>query len=153
MTDVVQPGGTVHTDGWPAYATVGQQGYEHERTVMRQQSDPAHVVMPGVHRIASLLKRWLLRTHQGSVSSEHLDAYLNEFTFRFNRRTSQRRGLLFYRLLEQAVVAEPITYRSLIVNPKPTGRRPSRASRPGRVATAEAVRRPWQQIPANTGPP
>jgi len=108
VTDVVQPGGTVHTDGWPAYATVGQQGYEHERTVMRQQSDPAHVVMPGVHRIASLLKRWLLRTHQGSVSSEHLDAYLNEFTFRFNRRTSQRRGLLFYRLLEQAVVTAPV---------------------------------------------
>ena len=49
VTDVVEPGATVHTDGWPAYATVGQHGFEHERTVMRQQSDPAHVVMPGVH--------------------------------------------------------------------------------------------------------
>ena len=145
----IEPGATVHTDGWQAYLTLPERGYEHERTVMSKQSDPAHVVMPGVHRVASLVQRWLLGTHQAAVSREHLDAYLNEFTFRFNRR----RGLLFYRLLEQAVVAEPITYRSLIVNPKPTGRRPSRASRPGRVATAEAVRRPWQQIPANTGLP
>jgi hypothetical protein len=69
----------------------------HERTVMSHQSDPAHVVMPGVHRVASLLQRWLLGTHQGAVSRAHLDAYLNEFTFRFNRRGSRRRGLLFYR--------------------------------------------------------
>ena len=50
----VQPGSTIHTDGWQAYLTLGDRGYEHERTVMRQQSDPAHVVMPGVHRVASL---------------------------------------------------------------------------------------------------
>jgi len=62
-----------------------------------------------------VLKRWLLGTHQGSVGPEHLDAYLNEFTFRFNRRRSRRRGLLFYGLLEQAILADPITYRSLIV--------------------------------------
>jgi hypothetical protein len=112
---------------------------------MSQQSDPAHVVMPGVHRIASLLQRWLLGTHQGAVTHVHLDAYLNEFTFRFNRRRSRRRGLLFFRLLQQAVAADPITYRSLIVNRKPTGRRPSHASRPGRVATTEAAHRPWRQ--------
>jgi len=75
--------------------------------------------MPGVHRVASLLKRWLPGTHQGSVGPEHLDAYLNEFTFRFNRRGSRHRGLLFYRLLEQAILTDPITYRSLIVNPQP----------------------------------
>ena len=92
---------------------------------MSQQNDPAHVVMPGVHRIASLLKRWLLGTHQGSVGPDHLDAYLNEFTFRFNRRGSRRRGLLFYRLLEQAILADPITYRSLIVNPRPGRPRPT----------------------------
>ena len=91
----VQAGSTIHTDGWQAYLTLGDRGYEHERTVMRQQSDPAHVVMPGVHRVASLLQRWLLGTHQGAVTREHLDAYLNEFTFRFNRRRSRRRGLLF----------------------------------------------------------
>ena len=117
IENAVQPGATVHTDGWQAYWTVGDGGYEHERTIMRAQHDPAHVVMPGVHRVASLLKRWLLGTHQGSVGPEHLDAYLNEFTFRFNRRGSRRRGLLFYRLIEQAILADPITYRSLIVNP------------------------------------
>ena len=68
-----------------------EHGYEHERTVLSQQKDPAHVLMPGVHRVASLLERWLLGTHQGNVSPEHLDAYLNEFTFRFNRRRSPRR--------------------------------------------------------------
>ena len=73
-----------------------------------------------------------------------------EFTFRFNRRRSRRRGLLFYRLLEQAILAEPITYRSLIANPSPTGRRPAHATQPGRVATVAAVHRPWRQSPANT---
>ena len=119
IENAVEPGATVHTDGWQAYWTVPEHGYEHERTIMRAQHDPAHVVMPAVHRVASLLKRWLLGTHQGSVGPEHLDAYLNEFTFRFNRRRSRRRGLLFYRLLEQAILADPITYRSLIVNPRP----------------------------------
>jgi transposase-like protein len=153
IDEAVQPGTTVHTDGWQAYWNLSQRGYEHERTVMRQQSDPAHVVMPGVHRVASLLQRWLLGTHQGRVSPEHLDAYLNEFTFRFNRRNSRRRGLLFYRLLEQAVAAEPITYRSLVVNPNPTGRRSPLPPRPGRVAAVPAVHRPWRQNAATTGLP
>ena len=117
------------------------------------QPDAPHVVMPGVHRVASLLDRWLLGTHQGSVSREHLDAYLNEFTFRFNRRRSRRRGLLFYRVLEQAIAAEPITYRSLIAHPSPTGRRPSLATQPGRVTTPPPVHRPWRQSPANAGLP
>ena len=153
IDDAVAPGATVHTDGWQAYLTLPDRGYEHERTVMRTQSDPAHVVMPGVHRVASLLDRWLLGTHQGAVSREHLPAYLNEFTFRFNRRRSRRRGLLFYRLLEQAIAAEPITYRSLIAHPSPTGRRPSLATQRGRVATPPAVHRPWRQSPANAGFP
>jgi transposase-like protein len=149
----VEPGATVHTDGWQAYWTLADRGYEHERTVMRQQGDPAHVVMPGVHRVASLLQRWLLGTHQGRVSAEHLDAYLNEFTFRFNRRRSRRRGLLFHRLLEQAVAADPITYHSLVVNPTPTGRRSPLPSRPGRVATVAAAHRPWRQNAATTALP
>jgi transposase-like protein len=144
IQDAVQPGATVHTDGWQAYWTVPDHGYTHERTVMRQQNDPAHVVMPGVHRVASLLKRWLLGTHQGRVSPEHLDAYLNEFTFRFNRRRSRRRGLLFYRLLEQALATDPITYRSLIVNPRPTGRRPAHPSSPGRGRALPTAERPWR---------
>ena len=63
--------------------------------------------MPRVHRVASLLKRWLLGTHQGAVRPQHLDYYLDEFTFRFNRRSSNHGGLLFHRLLEQAVQTEP----------------------------------------------
>ena len=116
VTSAVEPGATVHTDGWQAYWTVPDHGYTHERTVMRQQSEPAHVVMPGVHRVASLLKRWLLGTHQGSVSPQHLDAYLNEFTFRFNRRTSRRRGLVFHRLIEQAANSPPAPYKT-VINP------------------------------------
>lgn len=142
VTSAVEPGATVHTDGWQAYWTVPDHGYEHKRTVMRQQSEPAHVVMPGVHRVASLLKRWLLGTHQGSVSPGHLDAYLNEFAFRFNRRGSRRRGLLFHRLLEQAVITEPVTYRSLIVNPRPGGRRPVL---PVRSPKSAVTARPWRQ--------
>jgi transposase-like protein len=149
----VEPGASVHTDGWQAYWNLRDRGYEHERTIMRQQSDPAHVVMPGVHRVASLLQRWMLGTHQGSISAAHLQSYLNEYTFRFNRRHSRRRGMLFYRLLQQAVIAEPVTYRSLVANPTPTGRRPSLPSRPGRVATVEATHRPWRQTPVTTGLP
>ncbi|MGO9787972.1 MAG: IS1595 family transposase [Solirubrobacteraceae bacterium] len=145
IEEAVEPGATVHTDGWQAYWTVGEHDYTHERTVMRQQNDPAHVVMPGVHRVASLLARWLLGTHQGSVSPEHLDAYLNEFTFRFNRRNSRRRGLLFYRLLTPAVATDPITYHTIVANPHPTGRQSPLPAHPGQVAGVPAVDRPWRQ--------
>jgi hypothetical protein len=67
--------------------------------------------MPGVHVVASLLKRWLLGTHQGSVTAQHLDAYVDEFAFRFNRRHSRQRGMLFYRLLENAVATGPTRFR------------------------------------------
>jgi hypothetical protein len=75
---------------------------------------PAHVALPYVRRVASLVKRWLLGTHQGGISRDQLDFYLDEFTFRYNRRHSKSRGLLFYRVLEQAVAAEPTPYRSLV---------------------------------------
>lgn len=108
ITDVVASGSTVQTDGWGGYNDLQQKGYVHQKTVLSSSDDPAHVSMPGVHRIASLLKRWILGTHQGSVSAEHLQSYLEEFTFRFNRRTSRSRGLVFRRLLEQAVITGPI---------------------------------------------
>jgi len=114
VRDVVDPGSVVHTDGWAGYNDLPKHGYERKRTVISASGDPAHVAMPGVHRIASLLKRWLLGTHQGSVSEKHLDYYLDEYTFRFNRRTSRARGLLFYRLLEQAVEIHPMPYRRLV---------------------------------------
>jgi transposase-like protein len=113
VTDVVAPGGIVRTDAWQGYRPLARAGYDHKRTSLRAGADPAHVVMPGVHRVASLLKRWLLGTHQGSVSTEHLDYYLDEFTFRFNRRTSRARGLLFYRLAQQAVRTDPHPYKDL----------------------------------------
>jgi hypothetical protein len=117
VTEVVEPSAVVLTDAWMGYRPLARHGYTHHRTSIRASDEPATVIMPGVHRIASLLKRWLLGTHQGAVRPVHLDAYLDEYTFRFNRRTSRSRGLLFYRLLEQAVVADPITY-SQIVRPK-----------------------------------
>lgn len=104
VTETVEPGATVHTDGLSAYLALPKYGYLHKRTVMLGSEIPAHISMPGVHRVASLIKRWLLGTHHGAVQPEQLDAYLDEFAFRFNRRTSNSRGLLFYRLLEQAVM-------------------------------------------------
>lgn len=100
VTDVVDRGSTIHTDGWTGYPNLGRLGYTHRVTNQSKSPDPAHVLMPGVHRIASLLKRWLLGTFQGAVSNDHLNY---EYTFRFNRRSSMSRGLLCYRLLEQAV--------------------------------------------------
>lgn len=110
---VVERGATVHTDGSPAYRSLSEHGYLHDQSVHLGSVAPAHVSMPGVHRVASLLKRWLLGTHQGAVQPTQLDYYLDEFTFRFNRRSSRSRGLLFYRLLAQAVVTEPVTYRRI----------------------------------------
>ena len=114
ISDVVCPGSLVHTDGSAIYRLLAKRGYVHERSVHTGSGTPAHVSMPAVNRVSSLLKRWLLGTHQGSVQPHQLDYYLDEYTFRFNRRTSRSRGLLFYRLLEQAVVTEPTTYQDIV---------------------------------------
>jgi len=120
ICDVVEPGSTVRTDGLAAYKGLESQGYRHVQRVLLGRRAPAHVAMPGVHRVASLLKRWLLGTHQGSVTAKHLAYYLDEFAFRFNRRSSRARGLLFYRLLQQAVEVEPAPYRTLVsTRPQP----------------------------------
>lgn len=113
VQESVEPGARVRTDGSAAYRSLTTLGYAHERTVMLGSDTPAHVAMAGVHRVASLIKRWILGTHHGSVQPEHLDAYLDEFVFRFNRRSSSSRGMLFYRLLQQAVVTKPVTYRDI----------------------------------------
>ena len=123
VQEVVEPGAQVRTDGSAAYRALGELGYTHQRTVMLGSGVPAHVSMAGVHRVASLVQRWVLGTHHGSVQPDHLDAYLDEFVFRFNRRTSSSRGMLFYRLLQQAVVTPPVTYAD-VVN-KNTGDRQS----------------------------
>ena len=118
VKDVVQAGATVHTDGSAAYRSLKDEGYTHQRTVMMCSEAPAHISMPGVHRVASLIQRWLLGTHQGAVQPAKLDHYLDEFVFRFNRRTSLSRGMLFYRLLEQAVVTAPVTYKQVVDSSK-----------------------------------
>lgn len=105
----VAPKSIVMTDGWKGYSRLSSHEYKHSVTMQSTSGDPAHVSMPGVHRISSLLKRWLLGTHQGATTPDHLQSYLEEFTFRFNRRSSGSRGLVFRRLLEQSVVTGPVT--------------------------------------------
>ncbi len=98
----VTPGATVITDAWSGYTDRELIDYDHLVLNLSEASDPAHVLLPGPHRVISLVKRWLLGTYQGAVAVTQLPYYLDEFTFRFNRRGSRARGLLFYRLLEQA---------------------------------------------------
>ena len=114
IRETVEPGATIHTDGWKGYAGLPGAGYKHRVTVINGGDEQAHEVMPRVHNVASLLKRWLLGTLQGGVQHQHLDYYLDEFTFRFNRRRSNTRGLLFYRLAQQAVAVGPAPYSSII---------------------------------------
>src|ERR1039458_7524649 len=96
VCDVAEKGSEILTDGWGGYNQLSECGYGHTKVVLSDTADPAHIRMPGVHRIAALVKRWLLSTHQGSFSEKHLEYYLDEYTFRFNRRTSRSRGMLFY---------------------------------------------------------
>ncbi len=116
VKEVIEPGSVVHTDGAPGYDDIEKDGYGHEVTVLsdEKEKDAAVRLLPRVHRVASLVKRWLLGTHQGAVQAEHLDYYLDEFTFRFNRRKSKSRGKLFYRLIQQAVQVEPAPYKTMI---------------------------------------
>ena len=114
IRDEIQPGSVILTDGWKGYSRLEKSEYIRETVILSASELPAHANMPGVHRVASLLKRWLLGTHQGAVSNKHLDYYLDEFTFRFNRRSSNARGLLFYRLLQQSVVTNPIYYHQIV---------------------------------------
>jgi transposase-like protein len=104
----------VHTDGWRGYSGLDTKGYVHQITILKGKKEPASDLLPRVHPVISLLKRWLMGTHQGAVSHKHLDYYLDEFTFRFNRRKSASRGKLFYRLVQQAVAAKPSTYDEIV---------------------------------------
>lgn len=108
----IEPGSIVQTDGWQGYNGIGGQGYLQE--VVRDESNVGENLLPKAHLVASLLKRWLLGTYQGAVSPAHLDYYLNEYTFRFNRRTSKSRGKLFYRLLQQIAQVEPVPVKEIL---------------------------------------
>ena len=113
IESTIAPGSVVHTDGWPGYCWLPSSGFEHKVSVIGQSRSSTIELLPRVHQVASLLKRWILGTHQGAVSPEHLDGYLNEFTFRFNRRSSSNRGKLFYRLLQNAMAVEPVPYKQI----------------------------------------
>lgn len=147
LLDCVEPGFVVVTDGFVSYPPAVGNEYGHRPFPVAGSGVRAHVVLPGVHRVASLVKRWLLGTHQGAVEADHLQGYLDEFAFRFNRRRSEFRGLLFRRLLEQAVQVGPVTYRSLVVNPSPKRTKPQPPStrRVGPLSLAVTLpARPWR---------
>src|SRR3954464_5029221 len=129
-----------------------REGYIHDRRSQRAASargeDPA-MLLPGVHRIASLAKRWLLGTHQVAVDAAHLPSYLNEFVFRFNRRRSRSRGMLFYRVLELAVAHQPVRYKDLVMSQSPKAVPPNPPRHRGHPPSLEqsSRSRPWRQIP------
>ena len=114
VQEAIEPGSVVHTDGWLGYEPLQRCGYRHQVTFLEGRPESASQLLPRVHLVVSLLKRWLVGTHQGAVSHQHLDYYLDEFTFRFNRRKSRSRGKLFYRLVQQAVAVEPAPYKSMV---------------------------------------
>lgn len=118
ITDNVDKKSIVITDGWSAYSSLKEKGYVHEIRTISKSGKKANELLPWVHLVISLVKRWLLGTHQGGVSEKHLQYYLDEFSFRFNRRLSKHRGKLFYRLMQQAVITEASTMDEI------TGKKP-----------------------------
>jgi transposase-like protein len=149
LTGHVEPGARVVTDGWRGYRGIDKLGYTHEprsQRAARARGDDPGELLPAVHRVATLAKRWLLGTHQGSVDETHLQNYLNEFVFRFNRRRSRSRGLVFYRVLELAVAHDPVRYRDLVVNPQPKQAPPTPPGKRGHPPSMDRPRaaRPWR---------
>jgi transposase-like protein len=112
VESVVEKGSTVITDGWRGYNGLSEKGYLQEIKVKKPDDEGS--LLPHVHTVVSLLKRWLLGTLQGSCSNEHMSYYLDEYCFRFNRRNSKSRGMLFYRLLQNAVQLQPSPYDEII---------------------------------------
>jgi transposase-like protein len=149
VTDHVEPGARVITDAWQGYRGLDTLGYLHDRRSQRaartRGEDPGEL-LPAVHRVASLVKRWLLGTHQGSVEPAHLISYLNEFVFRFNRRRSRSRGLVFYRVLELAVAHQPVRYQDLITSKRPRTVPPRPPQTRGHPPSLERppADRPWR---------
>jgi transposase-like protein len=95
IEDSIEPRSLLHTDGWRGYASISDHGYRHSVTLIKRRSEKSPELLPRAHRVISLLKRWLLGTHQGAVGIDRLQEYLDEFSFRFNRRKSRSRGKLF----------------------------------------------------------
>jgi transposase-like protein len=114
IEESIEPGSVVHTDGWDGYTGLEKKGYEHEVTILARRKESASELLPRVHHVVALLKTWLAGTLHSAVSHEHLDYYLDEFTFRFNRRTCRSRGKLFYRMVQQAVHVDPVPYQAIV---------------------------------------
>jgi hypothetical protein len=149
VTAHVEPGATVITDAWMGYHGIARLGYAHQprsQAAARARGEDPGALLPGVHRVASLAQRWLLGTHQGRFDDPHLQAYLNEFCFRFNRRRSRSRGLVFYRVLELAVGHDPVRYRDLVADPRPKKAPPTPPGARGHPPSIERPRaaRPWR---------
>jgi transposase-like protein len=149
VTGHVQPGARVITDAWMGYHGLAGLGYVHERRsqrAARARGDDPGKLLPAVHRVASLAKRWLLSTHQGSVEEAHLQSYLDEFVFRFNRRRSRNRGLVFYRLLELAAGHDPVRYRNIVAGKRPRKIPPTPPAKRGHPPSLERppAERPWR---------
>jgi transposase-like protein len=157
VADHVEPGATIITDAWQGYHGIAGLGYAHERRsqrAARARGDDPVQLLPAVHRVASLAKRWLLGTHQGSVDDAHLPAYLDEFVFRFNRRRSRSRGLVFYRVLELAVGHNPVRYHDLIAARRPSAvpLLPPRAGAHPPSLDRPVAGRPWRAaLPIRSG--
>lgn len=152
VRDHIEPGASVITDGWQGYRGLEKLGYAHDRHSQRAArasgEDPGKL-LPGVHRVASLVKRWLLGTHQGAVEEPHMAGYLNEFVFRFNRRRSHSRGMLFYRVLELAVSHTPVRYGDLIAThrPRTVPRSPPQGRGHPPSLERSPANRPWRDSP------
>ena len=144
----VQPGAKVITGGWAAYRAISGQGYQHRpinQKAARAAGEDPDSLLPAVHRVASLCKRWLPGTRRGPVDAAHLPAYLNEFVFRFNRRRPASRGMVFYRVLELAAGHEPVRYADLLASKKPRRAKRARGGT-GHPPSLErpAADRPWR---------
>ena len=149
VTSHVERGATVITDAWMGYHGLAGLGYVHERRsqrAARARGDDPGELLPAVHRVASLAKRWLLSTHQGSVDEAHLQSYLDEFVFRFNRRRSRSRGLVFYRVLELAAGHQPVRYRNIVAGKRPRKIPPVPPAARGHPPSLERppAERPWR---------
>jgi transposase-like protein len=114
IQESVAPECVVHTDGWLGYSPLKSKGFAHRITLIKGREDADSEMLPRVHLVIAHLKRWLMGTHQGVVGNKHLDYYLDEFTFGFNRRKSRSRGKLFFGLAQQAVAVDPVTHYQIV---------------------------------------
>lgn len=147
ITANIAAGSTIVSDAWKGYPPA-MDGYDHEPLNVSASGHPAHESLPAIHRVFALVKRLLEGTYQGGGSHEHLQEYLDEYVFRFNRRHTRNRGLLLMRILQRAVASAPVTYRSLVrisrqKTTPPTGIQANTRRRPGTL-DVDAIAPPWR---------